>query len=232
MIISKQENLFWQNYGILDLDNFQVKLQYWVASLCNQLHPEFSSNQFETLHRCYKHIEDVHVTLAGKKIILTKLQHLGLRRFSGQVSVSPLRVLKHSFWNFAQLVKACWRCACVFCTQKYNFDKITVILTLTVQTLVFSIDWMCWGSWMRMGQEVRTNLGHRGITCVLQTQFSSLDWSRASAYCTCSSCRWGSFWHFSLVYHFYFCSPSLWETARYRLKYCLKVPLSPKQPTN
>ena len=24
-------------------------------------------------------------------------------------------------------------------------------------------------------------------------------------------------------------SPSLWETARYRLKYCLKGPLSPKQ---
>ena len=37
---------------------------------------------------------------------------------------------------------------------------------------------------------------------------------------------------FSLVYHFSFLSPSLWETARYRLKYCLKGPLSPRQPTN
>ena len=37
---------------------------------------------------------------------------------------------------------------------------------------------------------------------------------------------------FSLVYHFYFLSPSLWETARYRLKYCFKGPLSPKQPTS
>ena len=27
-------------------------------------------------------------------------------------------------------------------------------------------------------------------------------------------------------------SPSLWETARYRLKYCLKGPLNPQQPTN
>ena len=36
----------------------------------------------------------------------------------------------------------------------------------------------------------------------------------------------------SLVYHFSFLSPSLWETARYRLKYCLKGPLNPKQPTN
>ena len=27
-------------------------------------------------------------------------------------------------------------------------------------------------------------------------------------------------------------SPALWETARYRLKYCLKGPLNPKQPTN
>ena len=37
---------------------------------------------------------------------------------------------------------------------------------------------------------------------------------------------------FSLSYHFSLLSPSLWETARYRLKYCLKGPLSPKQPTN
>ena len=37
---------------------------------------------------------------------------------------------------------------------------------------------------------------------------------------------------FSLIYHFSFLSPSLWETARYILKYCLKGPLSPKQPTN
>ena len=27
-------------------------------------------------------------------------------------------------------------------------------------------------------------------------------------------------------------SPFLWETARYRLKYCLKGLLNPKQPTN
>ena len=37
---------------------------------------------------------------------------------------------------------------------------------------------------------------------------------------------------FTLVYHFSFLSPSLWETARYRLKYCLKRALSPKHPTN
>ena len=36
---------------------------------------------------------------------------------------------------------------------------------------------------------------------------------------------------FTLVYHFSFLSPSLWETTRYRLKYCLKGSLSPK-PTN
>ena len=36
---------------------------------------------------------------------------------------------------------------------------------------------------------------------------------------------------FTLVYHFSFLSPSLWETTRYRLKYCLKGSLSPKQPT-
>ena len=37
---------------------------------------------------------------------------------------------------------------------------------------------------------------------------------------------------FSLVYHFSILSSSLWETVRYRLKYCLEGPLSPKQPTN
>ena len=49
---------------MLDLGNFQVRLQYWVASLCNQLLPEFSRNQFETLPTCYKYIEDVHVTFS------------------------------------------------------------------------------------------------------------------------------------------------------------------------
>ena len=35
---------------------------------------------------------------------------------------------------------------------------------------------------------------------------------------------------FTLFY--LFSSPSLWETARYRLKYCLKGLVNPKQPTN
>ena len=38
--------------------------------------------------------------------------------------------------------------------------------------------------------------------------------------------------NFSLIYHFSFLSPSPWVTARYRLKYCLKGPLNPEQPTN
>ena len=36
---------------------------------------------------------------------------------------------------------------------------------------------------------------------------------------------------FTLIYPSFPLSPSLWETARYRLKYCLKGPLNPK-PTN
>ena len=36
---------------------------------------------------------------------------------------------------------------------------------------------------------------------------------------------------FTLLYPFSLFSPSLWETARYRLKYCLKGPLNPNQPT-
>ena len=34
---------------------------------------------------------------------------------------------------------------------------------------------------------------------------------------------------FTFIYPF---SPSLWETVRYRLKYCLKGALNSKQPTN
>ena len=61
---------------------------------------------------------------------------------------------------------------------------------------------------------------------------TNLDDSRARAYCACSRCGWGCLDIFSLIYLFSFLSPSLWETARYRLKYCLKGPLNLNQPTN
>ena len=37
---------------------------------------------------------------------------------------------------------------------------------------------------------------------------------------------------FTLIYYFSPLALSLWETARYRLKYCFKGPLKLKQPTN
>ena len=42
----------------------------------------------------------------------------------------------------------------------------------------------------------------------------------------------GVVWIFFLSSILSLLSPSLWETDRYRLKYCLKGPLNPKQPTN
>ena len=57
---------------------------------------------------------------------------------------------------------------------------------------------------------------------------TNLDHSRARAYCVLMGIVWT---FFSLVYHLSFLSPSLWEMTRYRLKYCLKGPLSQKQPT-
>ena len=42
----------------------------------------------------------------------------------------------------------------------------------------------------------------------------------------------GVVWTFLLLSIISYLSPSLWETARYRLKYCLKGSLTPKQPTN
>ena len=41
----------------------------------------------------------------------------------------------------------------------------------------------------------------------------------------------GCFDIFTLIYPFSSLSPSLWETARYRLKHCLKGPLKPKTTT-
>ena len=62
---------------------------------------------------------------------------------------------------------------------------------------------------------------------------TNLDLRRARAYCACSMCGWGLFRHFfSLLSFILSFSLSLWETARNGLKYCLKGPLSPKQPTN
>ena len=62
---------------------------------------------------------------------------------------------------------------------------------------------------------------------------TSLDDSRARTCCACAvGVAGGCLDIFSLIYLFSFLSPSLWERAPYRLKYCLKGPLNPKQPTN
>ena len=61
---------------------------------------------------------------------------------------------------------------------------------------------------------------------------SNLADGRARAYCACIGCGWGLFVHFYCHLSFSPLSPSLLETAKYRLKYCLKGPLNPKQPTN
>ena len=62
---------------------------------------------------------------------------------------------------------------------------------------------------------------------------TNLDLSRARACCACRRCGWGLFGqffsHLSFLSSF---SLSFWETARYRLKYFLKGPLNPNQPTN
>ena len=60
---------------------------------------------------------------------------------------------------------------------------------------------------------------------------TNLGSSRAGAYCACS--RWGGGcldMFLSCIISLFFLP--LWETARYRLKYCLKGPLSPKTTNN
>ena len=62
---------------------------------------------------------------------------------------------------------------------------------------------------------------------------TNLDYSWARAFCTCSAPGVvGGVWIFFLSSVISLLSPSLLETARYRLKYCLKGLLYQKQPTN
>ena len=56
-----------------------------------------------------------------------------------------------------------------------------------------------------------------------------LDVGRVRACCACSRCDGDCLEIFTLLYLFSPLSTSLWETARYRLKYCLKGQLIPKQ---
>ena len=59
--------------GLVDIDNIEVRFHYLVASLSNQVLPEFSSIQFKTLHRYYKHIKGVYVTFCRQKRTFDKI---------------------------------------------------------------------------------------------------------------------------------------------------------------
>ena len=61
---------------------------------------------------------------------------------------------------------------------------------------------------------------------------TELDYSMARAYCAYSRCGWGLFGHFYSRLSFPFSFFLSLKDGRYRLKYCLKGPLSQKQPTN
>ena len=95
----------------------------------------------------------------------------------------------------------------------YHWNSFSLIWEVVLLTVPGVVGW-CWVKLPVPGRH--TNFGN----------------SMARAYRACSSCGWGGLHILFLVYHFSLLSPSLWETARYRLKYCLKGPLSPKQSTN
>ena len=61
---------------------------------------------------------------------------------------------------------------------------------------------------------------------------TNLDYRWARAYCACSRCGWGLFGHFFFRLSLLLSFSLIWETARYRLKHCLKGPLSPNQSIN
>ena len=61
---------------------------------------------------------------------------------------------------------------------------------------------------------------------------NNFDYSREGPFALAVDAGGGVWAFFLLSVIFLFFSVSLWETARYRLNYCPKGPLSPKQPTN
>ena len=65
---------------------------------------------------------------------------------------------------------------------------------------------------MRMGQGVRTGLGHGGITCVLQTQFSSWDCFGRKKLCLITE----EIWYIlrGNIVPVSFCLPSQWVISR------------------
>ena len=107
------------------------------------------------------------------------------------------------FWRFQCVIyentKLIWLTVCIdvinilrmcmwlFAEEKIISDKITAFSTLTVLRLgsnfwqnycnldfeISDISQCVGGSWVGMGQVVGTGVGHGGITCVLQTKFSS-----------------------------------------------------------
>ena len=62
-----------------------------------------------------------------------------------------------------------------FCTQKYNFWQNYCNFDFTFQTLVSSIDWICWRVMGVYGARDWDWRRAQGITCVLQAKFSSID---------------------------------------------------------
>ena len=101
-----------------------------------------------------------------------------------------------------------------------NYSPCKVAPYLVNSIPVHSIPWGWSGGAMVLGKTSNAGASY------------NLDYSRIRAYCTCSRCGWGCLDIFTLIHPFSPLSPSLWETVRYRLKYCLKGPLNPKQPTN
>ena len=77
------------------------------------------------------------------------------------------------------------------------------------------------GGWWSGGAEVLGKL-------LVPGRPTNLDNSRARTYCACSRWGWGLFGHFFSHLSFFLFFLPLWETVRYRLKYCLKGPLNPR----
>ena len=126
-----------------------------------------------------------------------------------------------SLHQISEDLTTCVQCFCVeFCSHQCLRNFINYFYGKHCWFTIYYFGWVIWGG--RMVQWCWVSFQCRGVLLV---------WNRVGQGPTVLAVGAdGVVWTFFLVFHFSFLSLSLWETARYRLKYCLKGPLKPKQP--
>ena len=124
-----------------------------------------------------------------------------------------------SAYSFYTLIRH--KCFCLRCGFNIRLFANVIYVRNFCKLFTYSLRW--------------TNelLNHSLLTISLKCKvYQCVDIYNNVNWCNSLLVRVGMVWTFLPSSILSLLSPSLWETARYRLKYCLKGTLNPKQPTN